>query len=639
MRDRWRRWAARVAGWVIVPALGLGLRLASTWTPPGNTWTLDAAGHHRWISWLVEHGRLPGLDPLSDLPLGRDIGRFLPVGLYHAAALWHRMAALLGGHDLDASLRVFTALAGALVAWPVWVVARTLGAGPWSATLAALVAVTVPAHLEHTTAFLLRYDALGALLVTTHLALGMSALVAPTRRRTLVLSVLSGVGLLAALAVWRVPLIIPVFEAVAVTLLAIRRAPSPALRLWFGSTALALLIACASLQYLRSQRAVFSMPILGVLTLAVALQGLALKPLATRAITRAATLIVPALVAIAVAARLGSAGDYGAMWELLRMHALWWVGIEPGAGGMTSVLLTVRELQPMPLRGLFGSDGFSWLGVWLPGVPLLLWLVTRRSPRERGVGGSEPLGLILGVTLGLALLTLLANRYRLLLAPPVAALVGVAITGCHSALARGGNDPARGRARPARLLLVLALVALLPCLALVFHDAWRCATRAKTRLEPGWAAALAYVREHADGRPVLSLWERGYEIHRYAGCATLTDGMLESPTNQSHILEVARALLAPTPDSLAALGERFGVGLVVLPPSWTLFGVAMAAGDPMVMRIVSHEPLTPAEADRVGIRMMVRGSVELPFEPVFEQDGYRVYRRMVSGTARSSGGP
>jgi hypothetical protein len=637
MQDRWRRWAARIAGWVLVPALGLGLRLASTWTPPGNTWTLDAAGHHRWIAWLVEHGRLPSLDPLSDLPAGRDISRFLPVGLYHAAALWHRITSAIGGHDLDASLRLFTALAGALVAWPVWVMARTLGAGPWSAALAALVAVTLPAHLEHTTAFLLRYDAPGTLLVATHLALGVAGIVAATVRRTLILSVLSGFALLAALAVWRVPLVLPAFEAAAVAILAIRRAPSSALRLWFGTTAIALLAACASLEYLRAQHAILSIPVLGVLVLAGALQCLAFEPLAARALTRAALLIVPAAFAGVLGARIGSAGDYGAMGELLRMHALWWVGIEPGVEGMTGVLLTVRELQPMPVRGLFGSDGFSWLGAWLLAVPLLLWLRAWRSPRAAGDGAREALGLILGVTLALLVLTLLANRYRLLLAPPVAALVGVACAACLAELGRLGSEPVPSRRRIARLLIVLALVTLLPCLGLLFRDSWHCATRAKTRLEPGWAAALAHVRDHAGGRPVLSLWERGYEIQRYGGAATLTDGMLESPVNQSHIVEVARALLAPTSDSLAALGERFDVGLVVLPPSWALFGVAMAAGDPMAMRIASHEPLTPAESDRVGVRMIVLGSVEPPFEPVFEQDGYRVYRR-TTRVARHSGG-
>ncbi len=631
MQIQWLRWAPRVAGWLLVPAVGLALRLGSVWTPPGNTWTLDAAGHYRLIAWLVEHGRLPHPDLLTDLPGGRDIGRFLPVGLYHVAALWHGLVAPLGGHDLGWSLRSLTALAGALVAWPVWGATRALGAGPWSAALAALVAATIPAHLEHTTAHLLRYDGFGTLLVATHLALGIAAIAARTPRRTQVLSGLSGLGLLAALCVWRVPLVIPAIEAVAVAALAIHRAPSSALRLWFGATAAALLAACASLEYLRAQRSVLAIPTLVVFAIAGALQCLALRPLAGRAITRAATLVLPALGAAALGAGVGSAGDYGPMWELLRMHLLWWVGIDRGAQGMTGVLLTVRELQPMTLRALWGPTGFSWLGVWLLAVPLVLWLRSRRSLRSWATGGGEALGLTLGVTLGLAMLTLLANRHRLLLAPPVAVLVGVCVAACAEGARETGSDPPRGRTPRARLLVIFGLAALLPCLALMFRDSWRCATRAKTRLEPGWSAALAFAREHAGGRPVLSLWERGYELQRVAGCATLSDGMLESPANQAHILSIARALMAPTADSLAALGERFGVGLVVLPPVWSLFGVAMAAGDPLVMKIASHQPLTPEDADRVAIRMMTRGSFEPPFEPVFERDGYRVYRRAPAG--------
>ena len=174
----------------------------------------------------------------------------------------------------------------------------------------------------------------------------------------------------------------------------------------------------------------------------------------------------------------------------------------------------------------------------------------------------------------------------------------------------------------------LALAALMPCVVVLVRDARSAAATAITGLDLGMSASIAYLREHDVRGPVLSFWDRGYELQRYAGCATLTDGMLESEVNQRHIVATARAFLSATTDSLDAICERFGAEYVVVPPRWYIRGVVMAAGDPLADKMAAQVPLNPEEVDRVVFRMALTGKPEPPFEPVFERGHYRIYRRL-----------
>ncbi|MBI1797931.1 MAG: hypothetical protein HY076_01905 [Candidatus Eisenbacteria bacterium] len=609
MRSRLGRWAPRLAAFLLVPALGLQLRLAP---PAGNAFTLDAAGHERLIATRVAAGRLPQPDRLADPPLGRDLGRFLPLGLYQAAALWARAARAIAGFDLDRALRGFTALAGALIAIPVWFGARALRAGPWSAALAALIAVVLPAHVDLTTGPMLRYDAPGTLLATTYLMLGVAAVAAASPARARGLAALSALALLLALAVWRVPLILPPIVALIAAILACVRPPAPAWRAWLLATAVALVVACLGLEYLRRQLHVLAPSTLAVIAVAAALHAPALRSERSRPAVRGAIVLGAIIVAAAIGAALARGGDYETLGRLLRLRAWLAFGVVRAAEPMTGVLLTVRELQPLPPAALAGPAAFSWLAWWLVAAPAALWIAARER-RRAWLGAAEPAVLCtVGVTLALALLTLLANRNRILLAPPVAVLIGAAA----AAFARRPGTIGR-----------IAIVALVPCVALAATDSYRTASALTTERQPEWAATLDYLRAHADGSPVLAPWERGYEIERDATSPAFCDGLLESPVNQAHILDAARALLALTPDSLAALCERNGVRRVVVPPSWSLYGIAMAARDPIAETIAMHRPLRGADANRVVVRMMAGGGPEPPFVPVFERGGFRVYAR------------
>lgn len=660
------RWAPRAVAWVLVPALGIALRLVPTWSNPGNTWVADAAGHYRLVAALVDHGRLPDPDTLTDLPRGRSLGRFLPLGLYTTAAAWHHAAAWFGERDLGWSLSRFTAVAGALIAWPAWVGARAIGAGPWGAAVAALVAVAAPAHLQRTTAFMLRYDALGSLWFAVHLLLGAAALGASKRRRALMLSILSGLGLVGALAVWRVPLLAPVLEAVCVTFLAIARPPSAALRLWMGATGAALVVACVMFQYLRAQSHLFSLTTAIVVAIAAVLQIPFLSRSSTRVGTRAAAILLAVVAAAALSAWLAPGGDYEALGKLLRVRLTGILGLGGTVDPMARVMLSVKELGPMAVHELWGPSGFSWLALWLLAAPVALWLRSGCSLGEWVRAGRDPLVMTLAVTGGLVALSLFAMRHRILLDPLVASLAGLCVSrfanegrgpsslslmegaaqdhGRHPATPATGSPStrrkraARGRALATRGRIVgrLALGTLVPCLAILLNDAWSSAIKSVTRLDPGMSATIAYLQAQGERGPVLNTWDRGYELQRYASCATVTDGLLESEVNQEHILTAARAYLASTPDSLAALCERFGVRYLVVPPSWHFLGEAMAAGDPLAAKMKAGLSLSPQEADRVLIRMMLKGTREPPFEPVFESGRYRVYRRIAQSPPRQA---
>jgi hypothetical protein len=499
---------------------------------------------------------------------------------------------------------------------------------------------------------MLRYDALGTTLIAAHLLIGTAALAARSRARTWGLAALSALGLIGALAVWRVPLLVPAVEALGVSLLVIARPPSAALRIWMGTTAGALIIACLSFEYLRAQSHLFAPTTFLVVAVAVVLQIPALVCDGSRVGMRALAIIAAIIGAFVLGLSLGRHGDYEVLGHLLGYRLAAALGQQPTADPLTGLMLSVKELGPMPVQELWGSSMFSWPGLWLLAAPIALWSCSGRPAREWLRRSGDPLRLVLLVTGGLAVLSLLAMRHRILLAPLVASLVGACVTAF--AVGSGGEataagpavapvgkpDPRRagarrpgrgshaGRPAAARTIERVALAAFVLCFGTLLKDGWDSAVRSVTRLDPGMAAAIAYLHAHGVRGPVLSSWDRGYEIQRYAGCPTFSDGLLESEVNQQHIIAGSRAFLARTPDSLAALCERHGIGIVIVPPSGSLYGEALVAGDPISEKLRVGTPVTPEEADRVLIRMMLSGAAEPPFQPVFSAAGYRVYRRM-----------
>ena len=148
-------------------ALGFALRIAPCVRNPGFENIFDGQYHERLTRQVVTSGRLAEVDSLSNAPVGRRTASHLPLGLYFTGAGFHRALAAFGCRDLRWNLAMLEALAGAFIAFPVWLGALAVFRDRRAAVLAALLAVFLPGHLQLTQGITLRYDDLGTLLVTT----------------------------------------------------------------------------------------------------------------------------------------------------------------------------------------------------------------------------------------------------------------------------------------------------------------------------------------------------------------------------------------------------------------------------------------------------------------------------------------
>ncbi|HKQ59131.1 MAG TPA: hypothetical protein VJY35_14820, partial [Candidatus Eisenbacteria bacterium] len=263
--------AATIAALLAIVTLGATLRMVPRWRGADPDLISDAAFHLRMTRAVAERGRTPAVDSLASAPAGRTVEDLLPTGFYQAAGGFHRLAAAIDRRDVDAHARVFVALAGALVAFPVYGAARALHPGRAPALAAALVAVILPAHLHRSFDYWFRYESLGALLIATQVALSLRALSASSPRTLRTAAVGAALALVGALAVWRVAFMIPVLEACFVAAYALLRPPGAALRAWWTAQAVAGTLACLGLGYLRHQSFVSSTPWLLAIALALAL--------------------------------------------------------------------------------------------------------------------------------------------------------------------------------------------------------------------------------------------------------------------------------------------------------------------------------------------------------------------------------
>ena len=626
--------------------VGLALRLAPLAGGAGGDFISDQAFHLRMIREVVDHGHVPALDRLSDAPAGRPVASLLPVGIYHAAAAFHALLARAGEPSLEAAALGFTALAGALIALPVFLLALALFRDRWAALIAAFAAVVLPAHLHRTFCWWLRYDALGALLALAHLAFLVRALAAAGARRAALEAAAAGLLLALAVACWRVVLILPPLEAAALLLLLlVRGVERPAALAFAVSLGLAAL-ACLPVGYVRAQGLLLSRAWVLPLALATA----ALTPWArSGAPARLATAAAALVVGWVIGGLAGGAVAYGDVMQIVPARLALLRGVAAQVTPITALLLNVEELGGVRPVELFGPAHLSWLGAWCAGALLLRWLAGGRRAFARP-GELRPAPVLFAfLCAALTGATLLFARDKVLLAPLVAVLAGglaswalgaqtgpaahPAAGGKRGLAARGPQRGARrgGAPRPAaawpRVARRGSLVALVLCAAVTLYHSSGLALTRRSRLDPGLAAALGWLRGHTPpGAVVMCPWQQGYEVQSFAGRASVMDGMLEAPGNQRRIVEFAHTAMERGPDSLAAFCRRQHADWLLVPPSTQLLSVALVAGMPFVGKLGPGIPLDREEGDRVLIRMMVLGESPSPFRRVFERGGYRVYR-------------
>lgn len=619
--------ASAIAILLAIVALGTILRMVPTWRGVDRDLVSDPLFHLRMTAAVADGWRLPAVDSLACAPVGREVGRWLPTGLYWAAGAFHRAMAALDGRDVGTHARLFIALAGALVALPVYRATRALHRGRAPALIAALVVVALPAHVHRSFGYWFRYDAPGTLLIATHVALSLMALAAESRRAARASAAGAGVALVAALAVWRVTLMVPVLEVGFVIVWSLLRSPGPALREWWTAQVVAGTLACFGLQYLRDQSFVLSSAWLLSIAVAAALWAPLLRRGELPRSERLVSMALAVVVALVGGRLAGPRSTYGEVLDSAVHKVVEHLGVHFIPTPMTTLALSVDELQGSTIADLFGRGSLSWLGVPFLLAPLV-WLAGRR----RAAIAAAP-ALLAWLAGGLAVGTLLFARNKIVLAPLVAIVIG----GLFEALEpTAPADPAavrRQAKRPPRkdtgtAVRVIAGTVLAACVAVTVFDALRLALTRTSRMEPGQRAALAWLaRETPPGAVVLAPWERGYEIQGYAGRRTVLDALLEDPLNQRRIVEAANAWMAPVTDSLVAVCERAGARYVLVPPSTALHGIAVLTPWPAAWKVRTGTPLNRQDADNVLVRMMVLNESPPPFERVFQSGDWRVYRR------------
>ena len=635
----------------VVPAvaaavvLGLVLRLVPTLKDPGLDLLSDAAYHQRLVVATLAAGQLPARDPLCEAPEGRDPGRYLPPGLYLAAAALHRLLTALGSTHLRFNLMVLVALSGALVAVPVALIARVLFGETRGAVVAALVVVTLPAHLHRSLGYWVRYDALGTLLVVAHLACAARAL--GTDRATRHANAgLSALLMVAAATVWRVALIVPVLETCFVIVWVAARGATARVREWFATVVVAGTLLLPAIEYLRVQRFIFSSAWLPAVVVAAALFVPHLDRAGRRPV-RSLILAAAVAVGVGVGAQLGAGGQYDAVADLVRAK------VELGVFGRawipprTMLLMGVEELYGLtPLGLLVGPQQLFAVGPWMLAAPFLLFSSARGAFQASAEGGAA-MALMGFLTAAFVVMSLLFLRNEILLGPLAAVWCGGLWCVLSSPAAAGASrgrrkESGRGpRARPRSTIAVRAQPAVFGLYALSLLATAICGvllvSSRHERMEPGLRAALDGLRVSTPpGAAVLSLWHFGYDIQAYAGCATVTDGLLESPGNQRAILESYAAFLERDSATLVRFLARHRVAYVLVPPPSELIKVADVVRAPILDRLERGLPLTGADLDLVLVRLM-DGRGDPALEWVSTHGGYRIYRRAVASGVVSPG--
>ena len=578
----------------------------------------DSAFHHRMTLRALD-GRLGETDGLRFHPEGARVTELQPTGLYTACSTFHRLIAPITG-GLEGSIRVFNALAGSLIAVPLFFLGRRLWGSNAAALLAAAVITLLPAHAARTLGNVYRFDALGTLLWACHLMTVVEALAAQTERRRLTFTVIAALTLLMELAVWRAGVGLFAMEAAILAFLLVwtdRWSPNG----WLAAALTAGFLAAGILPYFRGQHVLLSQTGIAGLVMAVATAVVGRvwpEGKAGRGVAVAILIIAVGVIGSRfVPATPFDVEEGSAIRSMLARN-----GIGEADPFLVNLYALVYELTS-PGWALFTRGNiFSWSGPLAALGLIWMWRSSRqatasskqRKGRVRARRAVAPTAMFM-IVFGLISLTaaFFFDRSKAFASIPYALLSGGAACWAVSF-----------SAPIARWLTAAAL-----CVPLVAcgRQSSRVARNYASGPDPGLIRIGRWVSENVpEDEPILADWGHGYYIQTSMQRPTFVDGHLEHPLNRTRIKAIHTALVDSDEGVLAGLCRDAGIR------TYLLFQETQAM--PFVYTGIityrygqSEAPRLPRSARSATVfRMFTQPQSIEAFELVHRDDPYWVYR-------------
>lgn len=412
--------------------LGAGIRwwtFVSTNAGSDPYFTVESAQHFRYARMVATTGNIPELDLRLEWPAGAPTGEDT---LFHEYLLGYLYRFLVpAALSLDAFCRIAVVAAAALLPPIIFLILRTVGAGPGPAGLLAATAAVNFGLVERSYGTLLYHEHFALPLILLHLLFLFRIFLRPDGAR--LRNVLPAALFLAlALYAWKASgFYYQLHLAVLAAFLLLQREPGPllpALRRYLAASALALAVTGVAAAHLRAELFLVSIPFIIHTGWAVMIFAWSRRE---RGLTRRQVLIallLPPLVLLPTelsSAGAGTPGTYGHVWAVVKGQLqfgfrkpadpallspearLYWVppyttpsalrfGNDlgfPVAVGLLALLVGSRRYFPVPhfqlallwalVTGLAYLFFFKTITFFLPCLLILIGAVAARLPRGK----------------------------------------------------------------------------------------------------------------------------------------------------------------------------------------------------------------------------------------------------------------
>lgn len=305
--------------------LGAGIRwwtFVSTNAGSDPWFTVESAQHFRYVRMVATTGSIPELDLRLEWPAGAPTGEDT---LFHEYLLGYLYRFLVpAAIPLDACCRIAVVTAAALLPLIIFLILRTVGAGPLTAWLLAAIAAVNLGLIERSYGTLLYHEHFALPFILLHLYYGFRIFLRPDGAR--LRNILPAAFFLAlALYAWKASgFYYQLHLAVLAAFLLLQREPGPllpALRRYLAASALAAALVGTAASHLRAELFIISVPFIIHTGWAVMLFAWSRR---TGTLTRRQLLIallLPPLVLLPTElSSVGAAapGTYGHVWAVVK---------------------------------------------------------------------------------------------------------------------------------------------------------------------------------------------------------------------------------------------------------------------------------------------------------------------------------